>query len=79
MPHRGSEARRAVAVVIARGDVRRCALNRLAGPCELATNPYAKGIKVTNAETATLDITGDDPEWSYTISPRSPKAANFVQ
>jgi hypothetical protein len=43
--------------------------------CELDTNTYAKGIKVTDAEMASLNITGDTfhPEWNYTISPRSPK------
>ena len=41
--------------------------------CELDTNTYQKGIKVTNAEMATLNIKGDDfhPEWNYTIAPRS--------
>lgn len=43
--------------------------------CELDTNTYAKGIKVTDAEMAALNITGDafHPEWNYTISPRSLK------
>ena len=43
--------------------------------CELDTNTYAKGIKVTDAEMAALNITGNafHPEWNYTISPRSPK------
>jgi hypothetical protein len=43
--------------------------------CELDTNTYTKGIKVTDAEMAALNITGDafHPEWNYTISPRSPK------
>jgi len=42
--------------------------------CELDTNAYAKGIKVSDAEMAALNITADDfhPEWNYTISPRSP-------
>ena len=33
---------------------------------------YEKGIKVSNAEIASLDITGDPfhPEWNYTIRPR---------
>src|SRR5215216_4940710 len=41
--------------------------------CELDTNAYAKGIKVSDAEMATLNIKGDafHPEWNYTISPRS--------
>jgi hypothetical protein len=40
--------------------------------CELDTNAYAKGIKVSDAEMATLNIKGDafHPEWNYTISPR---------
>jgi hypothetical protein len=43
--------------------------------CELDTNAYAKGIKVTDAEMAALNITGNifHPEWNYTISPRPPK------
>ena len=43
--------------------------------CELDTNSYAKGIKVTAAEMATLNIKGDafHPEWNYTIAPRSNK------
>src|SRR5215468_3713061 len=34
---------------------------------------YEKGIKVSDAEMKTLDITGDPfhPEWNYTILPRS--------
>jgi hypothetical protein len=44
--------------------------------CELDTKAYAKGIKVSDAEMATLNIKGDafHPEWNYTISPRPPKA-----
>jgi hypothetical protein len=40
--------------------------------CELDTKTYAKGIKVSDAEMATLNITGDTfhPEWNYTIEPR---------
>ena len=40
---------------------------------ELDRNNYAKAIKVTNAEMATLNITTNawHPEWNYTISPRS--------
>jgi hypothetical protein len=43
--------------------------------CELDTNTYAKGIKVTDAEMASLNIQGDTfhPDRNYTISPRSPK------
>lgn len=40
--------------------------------CELDTRTYPKGIKVSDAEMATLNINGDvfHPEWNYTISPR---------
>ncbi len=40
--------------------------------CELDTNDYPKGIKVSNAEMASLNIQGNDfhPDWNYTISPR---------
>jgi len=43
--------------------------------CELDTRTYPKGIKVSDAEMATLNITGDTfhPEWNYTISPRVPQ------
>jgi hypothetical protein len=43
--------------------------------CELDTNTYTKGIKVTDAEMASLNIKGDPfhPEWNYTIAPRSSK------
>jgi hypothetical protein len=42
--------------------------------CELDTRAYAKGIKVSDDEMATLNITGDTfhPEWNYSISPRTP-------
>jgi len=42
--------------------------------CELDTRTYPKGIKVTDAEMATLNIKGDafHPEWNYAISPRVP-------
>jgi hypothetical protein len=42
--------------------------------CELDTRTYPKGIKVTDAEMATLNIKGDafHPEWNYTIAPRVP-------
>ena len=42
--------------------------------CELDTRSYPKGIKVSNAEMATLNITGDafHPEWNYTIAPKVP-------
>ena len=39
--------------------------------CELDSRAYPKGIKVSDAEIAALNITGDafHPEWNYTISP----------
>jgi Rhodopirellula transposase DDE domain len=42
--------------------------------CALDTHTYEKGIKISDAEMATLNITGDDfhPEWNYTITPRRP-------
>lgn len=40
--------------------------------CALDERIYHKGLKVSKAEMAALDITGDDfhPEWNYTIRPR---------
>jgi hypothetical protein len=40
--------------------------------CELDTKTYPKGIKVSDAEMATLNLKGDEfhPDWNYTISPR---------
>jgi hypothetical protein len=40
--------------------------------CALDTRNYKKGVKVSNAEMASLDIAGDPfhPEWNYTIKPR---------
>ena len=40
--------------------------------CALDERTYEKGIKVSNADMAALDITGDafHPEWNYTIRPR---------
>jgi len=40
--------------------------------CALDTRTYEKGVKVSNADMAGLDITGDafHPEWNYTIKPR---------
>jgi DNA-binding phage protein len=40
--------------------------------CELDTRVYPKGLKVEDADMATLNIKGDafHPEWNYTISPR---------
>jgi hypothetical protein len=42
--------------------------------CELDTSIYPKGLKVEDADMATLNIKGDafHPEWNYTISPRVP-------
>jgi len=41
--------------------------------CALDTRTYEKGIKVSDAEMACLDIADDPfhPEWNYTIKPRS--------
>jgi Rhodopirellula transposase DDE domain len=40
--------------------------------CEIDTNAYPKGIKVSNEEMATLNLKGDEfhPDWNYSISPR---------
>ncbi len=40
--------------------------------CELDTNAYPKGLKVTDAQIANLNIQGSDfhPDWNYTISPK---------
>ena len=52
--------------------------NGLTVRCELDANSYAKGVKVSDAEMATLNIKGDafHPEWNYTVSPRPNKALN---
>jgi hypothetical protein len=44
--------------------------------CELDTRLYDKGIKVSDAEMAALNIEGDafHPEWNYTIRPRRREA-----
>ena len=41
--------------------------------CELDENTYAKGVKVSDAEIAALNISRDafHPEWNYTIAPRA--------
>jgi Rhodopirellula transposase DDE domain len=41
--------------------------------CALDTRTYEKGIKVSDAQMQSLDITGDTfhPEWNYTVRPRS--------
>ena len=42
--------------------------------CGLDTKTYDKGIKVTKAEMATLNLRRDTfhPEWNYAIMPRQP-------
>jgi Rhodopirellula transposase DDE domain len=42
--------------------------------CALDERIYEEGIKVSDADMAALDITGDDfhAEWNYTIRPRKP-------
>src|SRR5208282_4817920 len=44
--------------------------------CELDANTYEKGVKVSDAEMAALNIEGDvfHPEWNYTIKPRRREA-----
>ena len=41
--------------------------------CELDGNAYPKGLKVSDKEMATLNITRDvfHPEWNYVIAPRN--------
>ncbi len=45
--------------------------------CALDTRSYEKGIKVSDAEIATLNLSADDfhPEWNYTIKPRTQQAS----
>jgi hypothetical protein len=45
--------------------------------CELDANIYAKGVKVSDAEMAALNMKADTfhPEWNYTISPRTPEVS----
>jgi len=40
--------------------------------CAIDARTYEKGVKVSNAEMASLNITGDQfhPEWNYAIKPR---------
>ena len=40
--------------------------------CAIDDSTYEKGVKVSDAEMASIDITGDQfhPEWNYTIKPR---------
>jgi hypothetical protein len=42
--------------------------------CALDTRTYEKGVKVSDAEMANLNITGDafHPDWNYTVNPRQP-------
>jgi len=42
--------------------------------CRIDRNAYEKGIKVSDAEMAKLNITPADfhGEWNYTIAPRKP-------
>jgi hypothetical protein len=44
--------------------------------CELDANTYQKGVKVSDAEMAALNIEGDafHPEWNDTIKPRPRRA-----
>jgi Rhodopirellula transposase DDE domain len=48
--------------------------------CQLDTNTYAKGIKVTDAEMAALQITPDafHGEWNYTIVPSLPRNDTLI-
>jgi hypothetical protein len=43
--------------------------------CELDERTYAKGVKVSKAQMAELNITRDEfrPQWNYTITPRMPE------
>jgi Rhodopirellula transposase DDE domain len=47
---------------------------RLRVECALDLRTYQKGIKVSDAEMQSLEITGDTfyPEWNYTVRPRQP-------
>ena len=42
--------------------------------CQLDANAHEKGIKISNAEMATLNLTPADfhGEWNYTLAPRQP-------
>jgi hypothetical protein len=44
--------------------------------CALDANTYQKGVKVSDADMACLNISGDafHPEWNYTIKPRQAAA-----
>jgi hypothetical protein len=43
--------------------------------CAVDPRTYEKGIKISDAEMAAVNLVGDDfhPEWNYTISPRRPE------
>jgi hypothetical protein len=45
--------------------------------CAIDDNIYEKGVKVTDADMASINISGDafHPEWNYTIRPRKPTKA----
>ncbi len=49
--------------------------------CELDENTYAKAIKVTDDEMASLNIQTDGwhPDWNYTIKPKPKLAAAIVE
>ena len=56
---------------------RRCAYGYQAkrdGERDPNPRTYPKGIKISDAEMHSLNITGDafHPEWNYTIAPRQP-------
>ena len=42
--------------------------------CALDERTYEKGLRVSDAQMKSLDITGDafHPQWNYTIKPRHP-------
>jgi len=46
----------------------------------LDTRSYQKGVKVSDAQMKTLNISGDQfhPEWNYTITPRQPKMEHLL-
>jgi len=48
--------------------------------CELDTNSYPKGIKVSDQDMARINITRHDfhGEWNYTIGPQSPKTDTVI-
>ena len=47
---------------------------------ELDAAPYPKGVKVTKAEFAAIDLTSDafHGEWNYTIRPRPPEPKRLL-